>query len=77
MHRILPRRGLAALVSLLAVAMPAAPARAATYRADIVTSIGDAKGDVTDENDAPLTEARADVTAASVDYRPGEIAFTP
>ena len=76
MHHIRPSRGLAALVSLLAVATLAAPARAATYRADIITSITDPKGDVTDEDDAPLTEARADVTAASVEYRPGEIAFT-
>jgi hypothetical protein len=75
-HRIRPRRGLAALVSLLAVATVAAPAHAATYRADTVTSITDPKGDVTDEDDAPLTEARADVTAASAEYRPGEIAFT-
>jgi ribosomal protein L24E len=75
-HFIRPRRGLAALVSLLAVASLAAPARAATYRADIVTSISDPKGDVADEDGAPLTEARADVTAASVEYRPGEIAFT-
>ncbi|HKY75207.1 MAG TPA: hypothetical protein VJS45_03635, partial [Acidimicrobiia bacterium] len=76
MHLISPRRGLAALVSLLAVATLAAPARAATYQADAVTSITDPKGDVTDENDGPLTEARADVTAATVEYRPGEIAFT-
>jgi hypothetical protein len=75
-HFIRPSRGVAALVSLLALATPAAPARAATYRADIVTSISDPKGDVTDEDDGPLTEARADVTAASVEYRPGEIAFT-
>jgi hypothetical protein len=75
-HFIRPRRGLAALASLLAVASLAAPARAATYRADIVTSISDPKGDVTDEDDAPLTEARADVTAATAEYRPGEIAFT-
>ena len=76
MHPFLPRRGLAAFASLLAVATLAAPARAATYRADIVTSISDPKGDVTDVDDAPLSEARADVTAASVEYRPGEIAFT-
>jgi hypothetical protein len=75
-HPFRPRRGLAALASLLAVATLAAPARAATYRADIVTSITDPKGDVTDDKDAPLTEARADVTAASVEYRPGEIGFT-
>ena len=76
MHRFRPSRGLAALVSLLAVTTLAAPARAATYQADIVTSINDPKGDVTDEDDRPMTEARADVTAASVEYRPGEIAFT-
>jgi len=74
-HHIRPRRGLAALASLLAVASLASPARAATYRADIVTSITDPTGDVTDEDDGPLTEARADVTAASVEYRPGEIVF--
>src|SRR5882762_8924156 len=74
-HLFPPRRGLAALAALLAVATLAAPARAATYRADIVTSISDPKGDVTDQDDAPLTEARADVTAATVEYRPGEIAF--
>jgi hypothetical protein len=75
-HPFRLRRGLAALASLLTVATLAAPARAATYRADIVTSISDTKGDVTNEADAPLTEARADVTAASVEYRPTEIAFT-
>ena len=47
MHLIPPRRGLAALAALLAVSTLAAPARAATYRADSVTSINDPKGDVT------------------------------
>jgi hypothetical protein len=76
MDHFRPSRGLAALASLLAVATLATPAHAATYRADIVTSIADVDGDVTDEDDAPLTEARADVTSASVEYRPGEISFT-
>ena len=76
MRPMRPSRGLAVLASLLAVATLAAPAGAATYRADVVTSIADVAGDVTDEDDAPLTEARADVTSASVEYRPGEIAFT-
>ena len=31
---------------------------------------------MTDEDDAPLTDARADVTSAAVEYRPGEIAFS-
>jgi hypothetical protein len=77
-HQPALRRGLAALASLLAVTTLAAPARAATYRADAVSSITDAKGDVTtdDEPGQLLNEARADVTAASADYRPGEIALT-
>jgi ribosomal protein L24E len=72
------RRGLAALASLLTVATLAAPARAATYRADAASSITDAKGDVTTEArpDQLVNEARADVTAASAEYRPGEIALT-
>jgi ribosomal protein L24E len=75
-HPVRPRRAMSALVSLITVATLGAPAHAATYRADVVTSISDARADVTDENDAALTEPRADVTAASVEYRPGEIAFT-
>jgi hypothetical protein len=75
-HSFRLRRGFTALASLLVVGALAAPARAATYRADSVTSISDRAGDVTDEDDNPLTEARADVTSASVEYRPGEIAFT-
>jgi hypothetical protein len=77
-HQPTLRRGLAALASLLTVATLAAPARAATYRADAVSSITDAKGDVTTDDAAstPITEARADVTAASAEYRPGEIALT-
>jgi hypothetical protein len=75
-HPSHPRRAFAALASVLALATLAAPARAAIYRADTVTSISDPKGDVTDEDDNPLAEARADVTTASVEYRPGEIAFS-
>jgi hypothetical protein len=77
-HQSTLRRGLAALAPLLTVATLAAPARAATYRADAASSITDARGDVTTDDDPaqPLNEARADVTAASADYRPGEIAFT-
>ncbi|HEV7864193.1 MAG TPA: hypothetical protein VGR20_15890 [Acidimicrobiia bacterium] len=79
MHLTVPRRGLAALVSLFAVATFGGPAaQASSYRADAVSSITDATGDVTTDDDPglPINEPRADVTAASAEYRTNEIALT-
>ena len=76
MHPFLLRRGVAAVASVLTVATLAAPARAATYTASAVTTINDPRGDVTNDDDVSVSDARADVTSASVEYRPGEIAFT-
>jgi ribosomal protein L24E len=70
------RRSLAAAASLLTLAALAVPARAAEYRASAVATITDPIGDVTSDSDAPVNEARADVTAASAEYRPNEIALT-
>ena len=78
LHPPVLRRGLAALASVLSVAALATPARADSYRADAVTSIVDRTNDVVsdDSSSVPLTESRADVTGASTEYRPGEMAFT-
>ena len=81
MHTSVRRRSLAAAASLLtlaALAVPAVPAAATEYRASAATTITDPTGDVTadDEAETPVNEARADVTAASAEYRPNEISLT-
>ena len=77
MHRSV-RHGIAGAVSALTFVTFATPARAVEFRAAAASSISDGTGDVTTADDAstPVNESRADVTAASAEYRPNEIALT-
>ena len=78
MHPSVLRRSLAAAVSVFTLAALAVPAAATEYRASAAATITDPTGDVTadDEAETPVNEPRADVTAASAEYRPNEIALT-